>query len=54
MPRLLVIGAYKMGVQITPVSGASRMRVFIDYELPKGWATIGWGSSSAVSTQSGA
>jgi hypothetical protein len=37
--RLLVIGAYRMGVQVTPVSGGSRMRVFIDYELPKGWAT---------------
>ena len=39
VPRLLVIGAYTMGVQITPVDGRSRMRVFIDYELPKGWAT---------------
>ena len=39
VPQLLVIGAYKMGVQITPVSGGSRMRVFIDYERPKGWST---------------
>ena len=39
VPRLLVIGAYRMGVQITPVRRGSRMRVFIDYELPKGWAT---------------
>lgn len=39
VPRLLVIGAYAMGVQITPVNGGSRMRVFIDYELPNGWAT---------------
>jgi Polyketide cyclase / dehydrase and lipid transport len=37
VPRLLVIGAYKMGVEITPVRDGSRMRVFIDYELPKGW-----------------
>ena len=37
VPRLLVIGAYKMGVQITPVSGGSRMQVFIDYDLPTGW-----------------
>jgi hypothetical protein len=38
-PRLLVIGAYEMGVQITPEDGGSHVRVFIDYELPKGWAT---------------
>ena len=39
MPRLIVIGAYTMGVEITPVDNGSRIRVFIDYELPKGWAT---------------
>lgn len=37
--RLLVIGAYEMGIQITPEAGGSHVRVFIDYELPKGWAT---------------
>jgi hypothetical protein len=39
VPRLLVIGPYAMGVEITPVDNGSRIRVFIDYELPKGWAT---------------
>jgi hypothetical protein len=38
-PRLLVIGDYEMGVRITPEAGGSRVRVFINYELPKGWAT---------------
>jgi Polyketide cyclase / dehydrase and lipid transport len=38
-PRLLVIGPYEMGVQITPDDSGSHVRVFIDYELPKGWAT---------------
>ena len=39
VPRLLVIGAYTMGIQIAPVNGRSSIRVFIDYELPKEWAT---------------
>lgn len=38
-PRLLVIGAYTMGIHITPENGGSRLRVFIDYDLPAGWAT---------------
>jgi hypothetical protein len=37
-PKLLVIGSYTMGVQITPENGASRLRVFIDYDLPTGWS----------------
>lgn len=42
--RLLVIGAYSMGVQITPERGGSRLRVFIDYRLPDGPVTywLGW------------
>jgi hypothetical protein len=35
-PRLFVIGKYSMGVQIERENGASRLRVFIDYELPSG------------------
>jgi hypothetical protein len=31
-PHLLVIGAYRMGFEIEPVLGGSRLRVFIDYE----------------------
>ena len=43
-PRLLVVGAYSMGVQITPERGGSRLRVFIDYRLPDGPVTywLGW------------
>ena len=43
-PRLLVIGAYSMGVQITPERAGSRFRVFIDYRLPDGLVTywLGW------------
>lgn len=33
-PRLLVIGAYRMGFDITPEGVRSRLRVFIEYDLP--------------------
>lgn len=33
-PRLLVIGAYRMGLEINPENAGSRLRVFIDYDLP--------------------
>jgi hypothetical protein len=33
-PRLLVIGAYRMGFEIAAEGGASRLTVFIDYRLP--------------------
>lgn len=36
LPRLLVIGPYRMGIGITPDSSGSVFRVFIDYELPYG------------------
>ena len=35
-PRLLVIGQYRMGFEITPKGQASQLRVFIDYALPDG------------------
>ena len=38
-PRLLVIGAYRMGINVTPENRGSRLRVFIDYDLPTGWLT---------------
>ncbi len=38
-PRLLVIGEYEMGVGIAPEAGGSRVKVFIDYQLPTGWVT---------------
>ena len=33
-PRLLVIGAYRMGFTISPNGDHSRLNVFIDYQLP--------------------
>jgi hypothetical protein len=43
-PRLMVIGAYTMGIAIAAHGNKSRLRVFIDYELPGGLATywLGW------------
>ena len=42
--RLLVVGAYTMGVSIEAEGDHSRVRVFIDYEPPTGIATrwLGW------------
>ena len=34
-PRLLVIGSYRMGFDIEPAGGSSRLRVSIDYGLPE-------------------
>jgi hypothetical protein len=33
-PQLLVIGAYRMGFEISPEGSGSTLRVFIDYDLP--------------------
>jgi len=38
-PRLLVIGHYRMGFEITPTDDAARLRVFIDYSLPVGFVS---------------
>jgi polyketide cyclase/dehydrase/lipid transport protein len=38
-PRLLVIGSYRMGLDVKQDNGNSRLRVFIDYDLPTGRAT---------------
>lgn len=35
-PKLLVIGSYRMGLDIDEEDGMSRLRVFIDYNLPSG------------------
>jgi hypothetical protein len=40
-PQLLVIGAYRMGFVIQPDAAGSRVRVWIDYALPKGNALLG-------------
>lgn len=43
-PRLLVIGAYRMGFAISPLERGSRLVVFIDYRLPASGAArvLGW------------
>jgi hypothetical protein len=38
-PKLLVIGKYRMGFDVTPEPGGSLLRVYIDYDLPAGPAT---------------
>jgi carbon monoxide dehydrogenase subunit G len=35
-PRLLVIGHYRMGYDLTPQGDSSLLRVFIDYAFPEG------------------
>lgn len=40
-PRLLVIGPYQMGFELTPVERSTLLRVFINYSLPKrGWGRL--------------
>ena len=36
-PRLLVIGPYRMGFEVTPSGSGSLLRVFIDYAMPSSW-----------------
>ncbi|MFO1213357.1 MAG: SRPBCC family protein [Burkholderiaceae bacterium] len=40
-PRLLVIGAYRMGFVVQPDAAGSRVTVWIDYAPPKGNALLG-------------
>jgi len=35
-PKLIVMGHYRMGFEVTPTGDSSRVRVFIDYSLPTG------------------
>ncbi len=35
--RLLVIGHYRMGFELTPSVAGCQLRIFIDYAKPKGW-----------------
>lgn len=37
-PRLLVIGRYQMGFELSPAAAGTRLRVWIDYSLPSGLA----------------
>jgi len=36
IPTLIIIGAYRMGFEISPADATSRLRVFIDYQRPSG------------------
>lgn len=36
-PRLLVIGSYRMGFELTPRASGAQLRVFIEYALPHPW-----------------
>jgi hypothetical protein len=38
-PRLLVIGPYRMGFEVTAQGENSQLRIFIDYDLPEGTVT---------------
>ena len=48
-PRLVVIGAYRMGCELADEDAATRLRVFIDYDLPPGaaWLRAPLGTSYA-------
>ena len=39
-PNLIVIGNYQMGVELTSIKGKSKLKVFIDYDLPEGVSKI--------------
>lgn len=43
VPRLLVIGRYRMGFEIAPREAGSHVTVFIDYALPEGALTRWFG-----------
>jgi Polyketide cyclase / dehydrase and lipid transport len=40
-PKLLVVGAYRMGFDIEPRKGGSGLRVYIDYALPARTRSLG-------------
>ena len=40
-PKLLVIGHYGMGIDIKPQDAQSRLRVYIDYDLPTTYTWLG-------------
>ena len=42
-PKLLVIGPYRMGFEITPQGASSLLRIFIDYALPEAPIARGFG-----------
>jgi hypothetical protein len=43
-PQLIVIGGYRMGFELTPAPSGSMLKVFIEYDLPRGvfGRLLGW------------
>lgn len=41
VPKLLVIGSYKMGIEIKEIKDGSNLRIYINYQLPKTNTWIG-------------
>lgn len=39
-PHLLVIGNYQMGIELTPQAHNTKLKVFVDYDLPSGGSKI--------------
>lgn len=39
-PNLLVIGNYQMGVELVPENNKTKLKVFIDYDLPDGASKV--------------
>lgn len=39
-PNLLVIGNYQMGIELTSENNKTKLKVFIDYDLPSGSAKV--------------
>lgn len=39
-PKLLVIGNYQMGIELTPENNKTSLKVFIDYDLPSSGTKI--------------
>ena len=43
-PRLLVIGPYRMGFDLEPAARGTRLRVYVDYDLPRTGMSRGLGA----------
>lgn len=39
-PNLFIIGNYQMGVELTPENGKTKLKVFINYDLPNGGTKV--------------
>lgn len=39
-PNLVVVGNYRMGIELTPAGSKTKLKVFFDYDLPSGGTKI--------------